>query len=308
MYIASGPGRKKIFLPKVAIPSAQDGALKQPSSSSKKEAKGHAGNDDEEDPEDITFLSSDDDNEPKTPIVGPQAEQSSAMGTAALPLLQIGKTDFRPGTLDFSTLPQLAPPSYATSQGQRTIGQEIKKLQKVQATTPVHELGWFIDFDNMTNMFHWIAELHSFDPSLGLARDMKKAGVSSIVLEIRFGRDFPMSPPFLRVIRPRFLPFASGGGGHVTLGGAMCMELLTNSGWSPANSLESVLLQVRMALCSIDPRPARLETTTTHGAGRDYSVAEAYDAYTRAANTHGWLIPRDLHEATTAMIAQVTEG
>jgi len=39
----------------------------------------------------------------------------------------------------------------------------------------------------------------------------------------------------------------------------MCMELLTASGWSPANSMESVLLQVRMALCNLEPQPARLD-------------------------------------------------
>lgn len=53
-----------------------------------------------------------------------------------------------------------------------------------------------------------------------------------------------MSPPFIRVVRPRFRGFGQGGGGHVTVGGALCMELLTNSGWSAVSSLESVLLQV----------------------------------------------------------------
>ena len=34
-----------------------------------------------------------------------------------------------------------------------------------------------------------------------------------------------MSPPFVRVIRPRFLGFQQGGGGHVTIGGALCMQV-----------------------------------------------------------------------------------
>ncbi|KAK6084201.1 polymerase [Seiridium cupressi] len=302
-HIALGPKNQEIMIPMVAIPSAQDESRKQSLSFLKREAMGHTGDNDGEEPRDIEFLLLPD-QELTTSTVSTQTQLNSS-STAPLPLLQPDKTDFRPGTLDLSTLPQFSPPSYATSQGQKTIGQEIKKLQKVQSTTPVHELGWYIDFENMTNMFHWIAELHSFVPDLPLAKDMKRAGVSSIVLEIRFGRDFPMSPPFVRVIRPRFLPFASGGGGHVTAGGAMCMELLTNSGWSPANSLESVLLQVRMALCSVDPKPARLESTK--GAGRDYGIGEAFDAYKRAAMTHGWQIPKDLEEATSAMMAQVME-
>jgi len=160
----------------------------------------------------------------------------------------------------------------------------------------MHELGWFVDFEKLENLFQWIVELHSFDLSLPLAQDMKKAGIASIVCEIRFGPQFPYSPPFVRIVRPRFLPFASGGGGHVTAGGAMCMELLTNSGWSPANSLEAVLLQVRMALCSTDPRPARLDQSQLRGFRADYNIGEALEAFTRAALMHGWKVPDDLQQ------------
>lgn len=172
------------------------------------------------------------------------------------------------------------------------MGKEVADLQKIQAGTLLHELGWYMDFDKVANMFHWIVELHSFDKGLPLARDMAQHGIQSIVLEVRFGRDYPIAPPFLRVVRPRFLPFAQGGGGHVTLGGAMCMQLLTNSGWSPANNMESVLLQVRMAISSVDPQPARLALNQRWG---DYGISEALDAYRRAAMAHGWEIPPDLN-------------
>ncbi|KAL2882390.1 hypothetical protein SGCOL_002130 [Colletotrichum sp. CLE4] len=214
------------------------------------------------------------------------------------------KTPFTPGTLDMNTLPQLPAPSWASDAGRKVLGKELSKLQKVQATTPLHQLGWHIDFDNITNMFQWIVELHSFEKSLPLAQDMERAGVSSIVLEIRFGRQFPHSPPFVRVIRPRFLPFSQRGGGHVTAGGAMCMQLLTNSGWSVASSMEGVLLQVRMAICNLEPFPARLERQGTGqltGGGGDYGVSEAIEAYKRSAYAHGWQVPPDLHSTANAV-------
>jgi ubiquitin-conjugating enzyme E2 Q len=195
--------------------------------------------------------------------------------------------------LDLSSIPRLEPPSWATPTASQAIGRELHKLQQLQTSTPLSELGWYINFEAVSNMFQWIVELHTFDPSLALAKDMKTAGVSSVVLEFRFGRDWPMSPPFVRVVRPRFLPFAQGGGGHVTAGGAMCMELLTNSGWSPANSMESVILQVRMALCS-EERGARLDLNPVAGRMHDYGVGEAVDAYIRAAQMHGWEVPKDL--------------
>jgi len=215
------------------------------------------------------------------------------------PITERGLTDFEPGKLNWSMLPRLAEPSFSNTIATQALARELKKLQEVQAKTPLHELGWWMDFERVDNIYQWIVELHSFDPALPLAQDMKKVDMTSIVLEIRFPKDYPMAPPFVRVVRPRFLPFIQGGGGHVTGGGAMCMELLTNTGWSPANSMESVIIQVRMAMCNLEPRPGRIHSVVTPGHGSsDYGVAEAVEAYVRAANTHGWKVPPDLQ--TTA--------
>ncbi|TKA66024.1 hypothetical protein B0A49_10502 [Cryomyces minteri] len=202
------------------------------------------------------------------------------------------KTDFIPGSLDHSKLPIMQEPSYATSGATQRLMQDFKSLCKIQKDTPLHELGWYINPENLSNVYQWIVELHSFDPHLLLAVDMKKQGIKSVVLELRFGKDYPMSPPFVRVIRPRFLSFMAGGGGHVTAGGALCMELLTNSGWSAANTVEAVLLQVRLAISSTEPRPAQLDK----GRAKDYGIGEAAEAYIRACNTHGWAVPPGIHE------------
>jgi len=198
-------------------------------------------------------------------------------------------TDFVAGSLNMKDIPVIPPPSYASSVATKRLQSELKSVLKVQESTPLHELGWYINPDSVSNVYQWIFEFHSFDPKLPLAQDMKSIGVTSIVLEARFGHSFPMSPPFVRVIKPRFLGFQQGGGGHVTLGGALCMELLTNNGWSAVSSLESVLLQVRMAMTSTDPRPARLLL----GPVKSYSVAEAKEAYVRACKLHNWQVPAD---------------
>lgn len=213
-----------------------------------------------------------------------------------------GATDFKPGTLDWSSLPQLGPPAFSNLKSTQLLSRELLKVQELQFKTPLHELGWYMDMERVTNLYQWILEFHSFDPSLPLAQDMKRIGITSIVLEVRFPGDFPISPPFVRVVRPRFLPFLSGGGGHVTAGGAVCMELLTNSGWSPVMSMESVLLQVRLAMCSCEPKPARLQSSglgynissgVSMNAHDIYGVQEAIEAYLRAARTHGWAVPAE---------------
>lgn len=213
----------------------------------------------------------------------------------------VPKTDFLPGTLDQSTLPLLEAPTGATTMASKALQKMLTGTLEVQDTQPAHELGWYIDPGLINNIYQWIVELHSFEADLPLAKDMKVKGVKSVVMEVRFGKDYPMSPPFVRVIRPRFLGFMAGGGGHVTAGGALCMELLTNSGWSAASSIESVLLQVRLAMSSTDPKPARLEL----GPVRDYGVGEALEAYIRACTAHGWEIPKDFHAFSTSARGKV---
>jgi ubiquitin-conjugating enzyme E2 Q len=216
-------------------------------------------------------------------------------------------TDFVPCSLDFSTLPVMPLPTYATSATTKRLMSELGSLAKVQDNHSLASLGWSIDTEKIENVYQWIVELHSFhtfsinDKPLPLVEDMKKANATSIVLEIRFGPDFPFSPPYIRVIRPRFLPFTQGGGGHIVIGGAMCMELLTNSGWSSVMSMESVLMQVRMAIAS-EPF-ARLEgkgQTIPHRSS-DYGAAEAAEGYIRACASHGWQVPPGFREVAQGM-------
>lgn len=198
-------------------------------------------------------------------------------------------THFDPGTIDVTSLERLPEPSWASSSISlvRTLTKEIKDLQKVQSTTNTASLGWYIDFNNLSNVFQWIVELHSFDRTLPLAQDMEKHRCNSIVLELRFGKDYPLTPPFVRVVRPRFLPFMMGGGGHVTAGGSICSEALTSSAWTPVMKMEALLLQIRLQLCSLDP-PARLDG---HRHSQSYSIGEALDGYRRSAAAHGWKMP-----------------
>ncbi|KAG9231149.1 hypothetical protein BJ875DRAFT_487289 [Amylocarpus encephaloides] len=244
---------------------------------------------DSDDMEDIAFLLSDDEDD--------LGEDGKSQGQFVV-LNGAPLTDFVPGSLDRSTLPMLDPPSYATPIATKTLQRNLKEVLEVQKKVPPHELGWYIDATLIDNFYQWIVELHSFDPALPLAKDMKIAGVTSIVLEIRFGKDYPHSPPFVRVIRPRFLPFMHGGGGHVTGGGAMCMELLTNTGWSAVSSIEGVLLQVRMAIMNLEPKPAKLLTTNSNGQ-KDYGISEAVEAYRRVCAQHGWTVPPDFGDFAT---------
>ncbi|KAL1850158.1 hypothetical protein Daus18300_013026 [Diaporthe australafricana] len=303
-----GPNREKLSIPLKAVGTRKQQAPQVGSSSKRAhEAMSSAEVTDEEEVADLEFLFGEDESSPP-PAKRPNSARDSSVDTVTARQVMTQRpltppqTDFRPGTLDLNSLPRLPLPGWADGRSVKRITGDIKHMQKVQASTPLHELGWYIDFESMENMFQWIVELHSFDPQLPLAKEMKKAGITSVVLEVRFGRDYPYSPPFVRVIRPRFLPFASGGGGHITIGGAICMELLTASGWNPVTTMEAVFVSIRMAMSETE-RPAHLQTTETSARIFDYGANEALDAYIRFASTHGWQVPNDLRE-TASQAAQ----
>ena len=291
-----GPMHQKIIIPITAVSKSRRPAIKSVKNGSKRSKVMSLAEDEQE-----TFLSDDTDVEDVEVLVSEPEEvggkknvqpsqPSGNTGKGKSVELSMGEnmfdsseTDFLPGTLDHTTLPLLDPPSYATTQATKSLHSALKAMMKTQETHRAHELGWYIDPELVGNVYQWIVELHSFESHLPLASDMKEKGLKSIVLEIRFGKEYPYSPPFVRVIRPRFLPFMLGGGGHVTGGGALCMELLTNNGWSAVSSIESVLLQVRLAISSTDPKPARLE----RGPVRGYDISEAIEAFQRACRAHG---------------------
>ncbi|GAA6050356.1 hypothetical protein JCM3770_002979 [Rhodotorula araucariae] len=189
---------------------------------------------------------------------------------------------------------QIPPPTKPSRGALSMIQREIKAMLKSQEEVGPTKAGFYFDPERSNdNMFTWIVELprESFEESLPLRKDMEARKVHSILMEIRFGDSFPFSPPFFRVIHPRFLPFIQGGGGHVTGGGSICMDLLTPDGWSSVYQIEAILLQIRMAMSNLDPQPARLDNKYWN---LPYSMEEAIAGFRRAAAAHGWQVPAEL--------------
>ena len=220
-----------------------------------------------------------------------QGNTNSAKGNGKKRTAEVAaETDFVAGELDVQGIKFMAEPQDAAPIATKALMRLLKDALKTQENTAPANLGWYIDRNLANNMYQWIVELHSFPKDLPLAQDMQAAGLKSVVMEMRFTSQYPFSPPFIRVIKPRFLPFHQGGGGNVTEGGAMCMEVLTNDGWSASLTVESLLLQVRLAMMDTE-RPARLASQSRYGGESTYGVGEAIAAYLRACQNHGWKVP-----------------
>ncbi|KAG6890413.1 hypothetical protein C0995_008767 [Termitomyces sp. Mi166 len=205
----------------------------------------------------------------------------------------------------------MPPPSEASPSATMAVQMELMAmLREQQDARSLKELGWFMPPDLIAdNLFQWIVEMHSFDDDLPIARDLRARNLNSVVFEIRFPPTFPIAPPFFRILTPRFLPFIQGGGGHVTAGGSICMDLLTSDGelfsffvyllrnhivlvgWLLSYSIPAVLLQIKLAISNLEPRPARLASDYD----RPYDMQEALTGFKKAAATNGWKV-RNKHQ------------
>eukprot|EP01080_Neovahlkampfia_damariscottae_P008109 gene8109-12570_t len=134
------------------------------------------------------------------------------------------------------------------------------------------------------NLYHWEIRFFDFEKSIcpDFVNDLKKYaknhnGQDYVKLEMKFKENYPYRPPFIRVISPRFA-FHTG---RVTVGGSICFELLTQTGWNPVISLESIFLQIKLEMTNGSPR-------IDFGNNHIYSESEAKEAFFRVANDHKW--------------------
>jgi len=163
-------------------------------------------------------------------------------------------------------------PTEGTGKATERIMSEFKHIMKSQPEKNGYSVKPVED-----NIYKWELKLFDFDPNEPLGQDMGKLKKKYILLHVTFPPSYPFHPPYIRVIKPRF-QFRTG---HVTVGGSICMESLTNSGWSPANSLEGIIVSIRAQLIA---GGARLDPTNKH----DYTEQEAKDAFDRMVREHGW--------------------
>ena len=136
------------------------------------------------------------------------------------------------------------------------------------------------------NFYQWkvVLDILEFELTPELKEDFESLKTTSgkdpkLEFEIIFSASFPFDPPFIRVVKPIF-KFHTG---HVTIGGSLCMESLTPSGWSSARSIEGLFIEI---LSIILQGGARLDKGRV---GHCYSAQEAKTAFERVARHHGWI-------------------
>ena len=163
-----------------------------------------------------------------------------------------------------------------------TVDRILSDYENILKAKPV---GWTAE-PNGRNLSHWKVELKDFEKGTKLQKDMdevkKRTGKAAIEMEMTFPKEYPYKPPFIRVIRPRFVQRTA----RITIGGSICTELLTDDGWKPIYEIESIIETIRQQIT--DPES---KAQVDFGNTTDYTLSEAQEAFHRVAQYHkenGW--------------------
>mmetsp|Transcript_9349 Transcript_9349/g.15556 ORF Transcript_9349/g.15556 Transcript_9349/m.15556 type:complete len:289 (-) Transcript_9349:415-1281(-) len=155
---------------------------------------------------------------------------------------------------------------------------QLRRLQQAGQSEGVH-----VELPDEANLYRWFVLMTPPQDSAlaeqlaAFAKAHKEP--SAVQMELLFTQNYPVEPPFVRIIKPRFA-FHTG---HITVGGSVCLELLTSSGWSPAYSIESLLVQIRSLILTGDGRVDQARPNV------QYDEKEAREAFLRVARQHGWM-------------------
>ena len=204
-------------------------------------------------------------------------------------------------------------PSWLRRSGPRRIMGEFKSVQDTLQKEP-GSLGALRSVEMVgDDCAVWRLQVSGFDQALPGARALnadlaelqRQGGSGYITMEASFPPSYPAAPFFLRVITPRMQMYT----GHVTAGGSICVEALTNSGspnsWQRDFTFEGVLTTVLHNMVDVEPMQVRtatgpggrsgsLRVDLQHGVAhcmREYSNQEAQAAFSRTLAHHaanGW--------------------
>mmetsp|Transcript_95394 Transcript_95394/g.270015 ORF Transcript_95394/g.270015 Transcript_95394/m.270015 type:complete len:340 (-) Transcript_95394:105-1124(-) len=174
--------------------------------------------------------------------------------------------------------------SRGSRQASQVLMREMRSLMALQGDGSARALAIEMVDDSL---YRWSVQMHAdgFPEGCELKKELRRfasqhaTGAAAVVMDVSFPDSFPMQPPFIRVVRPRFQMHT----GHITVGGSVCMQLLTPSGWLPSVSLENVFVSIRSEMIEGD---GRIDFASCH---KDYSVSEAKEAFNRVARRYGWL-------------------
>ena len=94
-------------------------------------------------------------------------------------------------------------PPDATPSATRAILSELKRFRNALQTSD--NCDFRLDESRLENLYQWHISITDFDKTLPIAKQMNQHKIPAIQLELSFGPTYPSTPPYIRIVKPRFL-------------------------------------------------------------------------------------------------------
>ena len=138
-------------------------------------------------------------------------------------------------------------------QARKRITNELKKLNQDASFSGSNEM----TFSPVEDQLHewtvvvkgWAHEEAS-ENSKSFAKQLEQTCLEGVEFSVLFPIDYPSSPPFVFVKRPRVtFQFLVG------TSGAMCLDVLMAAGWTPATTVGSLMTTIRSVMTDVKLHP-----------------------------------------------------
>nr|XP_027199087.1 ubiquitin-conjugating enzyme E2 25-like [Dermatophagoides pteronyssinus] len=163
----------------------------------------------------------------------------------------------------------------STKRLMREIGDLMRRRQNQQLTA-----NFTTELVN-DSLYEWYIKIYEFDKESQIYSDMQQYQIQFVQLHVIFPDSYPFEPPFIRVVTPYIER------GFVMEGGAICLELLTKTGWTSAYTMESVIIQL---MASFVKGQATIKATKdVNKCFTKKSAINSFRHIVRIHDKHGWV-------------------
>lgn len=133
-----------------------------------------------------------------------------------------------------------------------------------------------IRFEEIEPLNRWNVFLSNFNKDTIISSELQKYKYEEVVMELSLSEHYPFTPPFVRIISPRFKGYT----GFITTGGSLCVDILTINGWVPSFNIISLMNQLKVFIRGGIIHPTKHMIP--------YTLKEAQNHYNRTTKIHKW--------------------
>ena len=163
----------------------------------------------------------------------------------------------------------------------RILKRRLAKEKKALVEENFAKSGFRVEFEEDDELIIHVY-MSGFNEQTILYKSMKEKDVKELHIEMIIPINFPMAPPFIRIVSPRMCNW----NGFISNGGTLCLDTLTDEAWSPSMMLPILLVSLQEFM----------NTGAVSDKNGSYTLEEAKKGYKYTTDVHKWGKIHKLHK------------